>query len=63
MKPTAVKVKDDRPVTGSEGTCPNCHKHLMLCPCHVVPGPRGLVRILDKVQYKEWKQAHRKVKT
>jgi len=43
-----MKPKDESPVTGSEGTCPNCHRHIMLCPCHVVPGPKGLVRILDK---------------
>jgi len=59
MKPT-VKEKDESPVTGSEGTCPNCHRHIMLCPCHMVPGPRGLVQILDKTQYKEWKKTHKK---
>lgn len=56
------KQKDEFTVTGSEGTCPNCHRHIMLCPCHVVPGPKGTVRILDKVQYKEWKQQRRVTK-
>lgn len=36
--------------------CPNCKVNALRCKCHVVPGPRGSVRMLTDEQYGEWKR-------
>lgn len=40
--------------------CPRHATSLMLCSCHVVPGKMGKFLVLDKDQYKIWKQNHKK---